>query len=140
SSRNATSQIASLVHNIQIETSDTINTMGRTISEVVEGSRLAERAGEHMHLTREATAELAAAVREIATTSSGQAEISRKLREMAIAVQHSTRQTRDKLEEQTADTHALVNSSRKLRQAISAFKLPARKRTDAPTEPVAEPG
>lgn len=140
SSRNATSQISGLVHNIQIETSDTINTMGRTISEVVEGSKLAERAGEQMHLTRETTSELAVAVQEIAEGSSQQAGISRKLRETAASVQLSTRQTRERLEEQTVETHALVSSSQTLRQAISAFQLPAREQIETSPEPVVEQG
>ena len=37
SSRQATQQIAQLVNNIQIETSDTINTVNKTISQVVRG-------------------------------------------------------------------------------------------------------
>ncbi|HEX5514820.1 MAG TPA: methyl-accepting chemotaxis protein [Gammaproteobacteria bacterium] len=135
SSRNATSQISNLVHNIQIETSDTISTMGRTISEVVEGSRLAERAGEQMQLTQETTSELASAVQEIAGGSSRQADTSMQLREMAANVQLSTRKTREKLEEQTVQTHALVTSSAQLRQSIGAFKLPERKQAAEATEP-----
>jgi methyl-accepting chemotaxis protein len=130
SSRNATSQISGLVHNIQVETSDTISTMGRTISEVVQGSRLAERAGEQMQLTRETTSELASAVQDIAAGSSRQAGTSMKLREMASNVQLSTRQTRDKLEEQTIQTHALVSSSGTLLKSIGAFKLPERRQPE----------
>ncbi|MBS1213924.1 MAG: methyl-accepting chemotaxis protein, partial [Proteobacteria bacterium] len=53
--REATSQIATLVSNIQIETADTVNAMNAAISQVVDGSRLAEQAGEQMKRTQETT-------------------------------------------------------------------------------------
>jgi len=45
SARQSTQQIATLVNNIQVETADTVNTMNSAISQVVEGSKLAEQAG-----------------------------------------------------------------------------------------------
>ena len=48
SSREATSEIATLVNNIQLETSSTVNTMNELTSQVVEGSKLAEQAGKEM--------------------------------------------------------------------------------------------
>ncbi|MEX0730331.1 MAG: methyl-accepting chemotaxis protein [Aquisalimonadaceae bacterium] len=130
SSRNATSQISGLVHNIQVETSDTISTMGRTIGEVVEGSRLAERAGEQMQRTQATTSELVAAVQEIARGSQQQSGTSLALQKKAAGVQLSTRNTREKLEEQTIQTRALVANSGHLIEAIRAFKLPEFESTD----------
>ncbi|PWG61106.1 methyl-accepting chemotaxis protein [Spiribacter halobius] len=124
SSRNATSQISGLVHNIQVETADTITTMGRTISEVVEGSRLAEQAGQEMARTRETTGELVAAVQEIAGDSRRQVEGSTSLRRRAASVQLSTRNTRERLDEQTRQTGVLANSAGSLLTAIRAFRLP----------------
>jgi methyl-accepting chemotaxis protein len=126
SSRNSTSQISALVHNIQVETSDTISTMGRTIGEVVEGSRLAERAGEQMQLTQATASELTAAVQEIASGSKEQSSTSALLREKAARVRTSTRSTREKLAEQIEQTHALVSVSGHLLDSIGAFALPER--------------
>ncbi|MCP1675231.1 methyl-accepting chemotaxis protein [Natronocella acetinitrilica] len=134
SSRNATSQISGLVHNIQVETADTITTMGRTISEVVEGSRMAERAGEQMLLTQRTTSELVEAVQEIASGSQRQSKVSLLLQQKAANVQLSTQKTRQRLEEQTIQTKALVLNSNNLLESIRTFKLPERAIEQAPVE------
>lgn len=64
--RQATQQISALVNNIQIETADTVSTMNDAISQIVEGSRLAEQAGQQMHMTQQSTAQLVASVKQIA--------------------------------------------------------------------------
>ena len=64
--RDATSQIATLVSNIQVETADTVGTMNKVITQVVEGTKLAEEAGVQMERTKDTTEELVESVREIA--------------------------------------------------------------------------
>lgn len=124
SSRNATSQISALVKNIQVETNDTIATMDRTIQQVVEGSRLAERAGEQMKETQNTTANLVQVVEQIAMASRQQAQISNELRERAQTIQHSTQETAKQLEEQTIQTNRLVDYSKQLIESVRVFKLP----------------
>ncbi|RKZ79670.1 MAG: hypothetical protein DRR19_24665 [Candidatus Parabeggiatoa sp. nov. 1] len=124
SSRNATSQISALVKNIQVETNDTIATMDKTIGQVVEGSRLAERAGEQMKDTKNTTANLVQVVEQIAMASRQQAQISNDLRERAGTIQLSTHETAKQLEEQTIQTDRLVEFSKQLIESIRVFKLP----------------
>ncbi len=124
SSRNATSQISALVKNIQVETNDTIATMDKTIGQVVEGSRLAERAGEQMKETQNTTANLVQVVEQIAMASRQQAQISNELRERAKTIQTSTQETAKQLEEQTIQTDRLVEYSKQLIESIRVFKLP----------------
>lgn len=124
SSRNATSQISALVKNIQVETNDTIATMDKTIGQVVEGSRLAERAGEQMKDTQNTTANLVQVVEQIAMASRQQAQISNELRERAGTIQLSTQETGKQLEEQTVQTDRLVDFSQQLIESIRVFKLP----------------
>lgn len=124
SSRNATSQISALVKNIQVETNDTIATMDRTIQQVVEGSRLAERAGEQMKETENTTANLVQVVEQIAMASRQQAQISNELRERVETIQMSTQETGKQLEEQTIQTNRLVEYSQQLLESIRVFKLP----------------
>ncbi len=81
-SRQATQQIAALVNNIQVETADTVNTMNDAISQIVEGSRLAEQAGQQMQQTQHNTAELVASVRQIASNSEEQAKTGQELIEL----------------------------------------------------------
>jgi methyl-accepting chemotaxis protein len=123
-SRDATSQIAALVSNIQTETADTVNAMNVAISQVVDGSRLAEQAGEQMRRTQETTADLVAAVQQIAVRSQEQAKISSGLLERARQIQESTRQTSQQLEEQTIQTNNLVEYANNLLASVRVFKLP----------------
>ncbi len=123
--REATSQIATLVSNIQIETADTVNAMNAAISQVVDGSRLAEQAGDQMKRTQETTAELGAAVQQIASRSQEQARVSGELLDRAQQIRESTRQTRQQLQEQTVHTNNLVEYARGLLNSVRVFRLPA---------------
>jgi len=123
--REATSQIATLVSNIQIETADTVNAMNAAISQVVDGSRLAEQAGDQMKRTQETTAELGAAVQQIASRSQEQARVSGELLDRAQQIQESTRQTSQQLQEQTVQTTNLVEYARNLLSSVRVFRLPA---------------
>lgn len=122
--RQATAQIATLVNNIQIETADTVSTMNATISQVVEGSKLAEQAGEQMKRTQETTAELVASVQQIAESSQAQALISSQLLERAGEIRKSTEQTTTQLREQSEQTVNLVEYAKGLMGAVRVFKLP----------------
>ncbi len=123
--REATSQIATLVSNIQIETADTVNAMNAAISQVVDGSRLAEQAGDQMKRTQETTAELVAAVQQIASRSQTQAHVSNELLGRARQIQESTRQTSQQLREQTVQTTNLVEYAKGLLDSVRVFRLPA---------------
>ncbi len=123
--REATSQIATLVSNIQIETADTVNAMNTAISQVVDGSRLAEQAGEQMQRTQETTTELVAAVQQIASRSQEQARVSNELLGRAEQIQAGTRQTSQQLLEQTVQTTNLVEYAKNLLNSVRVFRLPA---------------
>jgi twitching motility protein PilJ len=121
--RQATAQIATLVGNIQAETADTVTTMNNTISQVVEGTKLAEQAGEQMRRTQESTAELVASVQLIASSSKEQAQMSADLRTRAGEIRKSSQHTSDQLKEQSTQTTNLVEYARNLLSAIRVFKL-----------------
>jgi methyl-accepting chemotaxis protein len=125
SARQATAQIATLVNNIQVETADTVNTMNSAITQVVEGSRLAEQAGEQMQNTQASTAELVSLVQKIAATSEEQARVSSGLLDRASEIRKSTEQTSQQLEEQGQYTNNLVEYARSLLSTVRVFKLPA---------------
>jgi methyl-accepting chemotaxis protein len=122
--REATSQISTLVSNIQIETADTVNAMNTAISQVVDGSRLAEQAGEQMQRTQETTAELGTAVQQIASRSREQARVSGELVDRAQQIQESSRQTSQQLQEQTVQTTNLVEYAKNLLSSVRVFRLP----------------
>ena len=123
--REATSQIATLVSNIQTETADTVTAMNTAISQVVDGSRLAEQAGDQMKRTQETTSELVDAVQEIAARSQEQARISTQLVDRAHQIQEGTRKTSQQLQEQTIQTTNLVEYAKNLLNSVRVFRLPA---------------
>lgn len=122
--RDATSQIATLVSNIQVETADTVGTMNKVITQVVEGSKLAEEAGMQMERTKNSTEQLVDSVRQIAKSSIDQARISNELQGRANQIKESTKKTSEQLQEQSIQTTRLVEFSRGLLKAVQVFKLP----------------
>jgi len=122
--REATSQITILVNNIQAETADTVTTMNEAISQVVNGTQLAEQAGDQMQETRENTSDLVEKVQQIAESSNIQAQTTRKLRERAEVIKQSTQKTNAELEDQSAQTDRLVQYSDGLLKAVGVFTLP----------------
>lgn len=125
SSRQATAQIATLVNNIQVETADTVSTMNSAISQVVDGSRLAEQAGEQMKLTQAATADLVASVKQISVSSQEQTELSAGLLTRSNEIRKSSEKTSQELMEQAGQTENLVEYARALLGSVRVFKLPA---------------
>lgn len=123
--REATSRISSLVSNIQIETVDTVNAINAAINQVIDGSRLAEQAGEQMKRTQETTTELVNVVKQIAERSQKQARVSVDLLSHAQQIQEGSQQTTEQLREQTLYTERLVTFSSELVESVKVFKLSA---------------
>lgn len=122
--RESTNQITALVNSIQSESSESMATMNKTISQVVSGSELAERAGKRMRLTQKATEELVGSVGQIADRSKLLEATNLELREQANALQKSTEATEQELQAQTEQTNTLVKFLQNLVQSVRVFKLP----------------
>ena len=123
-SREATSKIAALVNNIQVETADTVITMNEAIGQVIKGTDLAQQAGDEMRVTRETTATLVQLVKRIAEDSNAQVLTTQRLQERALQITKSTEETFDQLQEQGLQTEQLVGLSNDLVQSVSVFTLP----------------
>jgi len=124
SSRNATSQIASLVNNIQIETNDTVATVNKTIGQVVSESELAQKAGAQMEKTQRITSQLAEMVQRIAANAQTQAQSAQLLRQQVEQIGIGAKQTLDQVTAQSEETQSLEDTAQQLMSAISVFKLP----------------
>ncbi len=120
--REATSQIATLVNNIQVETSSTVSTMNELITQVVGGSKLAEEAGEQMKNTQATTSELVGMVQKIASGASAQANISIRLRDRTQVIRETVRKTGSHLQEQSAYTDQLVENAMALVASVGVFQ------------------
>ncbi|MCG8464689.1 MAG: methyl-accepting chemotaxis protein, partial [Xanthomonadales bacterium] len=123
SSRNATAQIASLVKSIQVETNDTISTMDQAINQVVEGSKLAEGAGERMNETRASTSALVESVLQIVSSSQEQAELSKYLRDRAEVMLERSTETGREVRDQLEQTNSMAEYAQHLLASVRQFQL-----------------
>ncbi len=121
--KESTLQITTLVNNIQVETAGTVNTMNDLISQVVGGSQLAEKAGQHMHETQSTTAELVNMVQKIADSAVHQLKTSNQLKERTDNIRESVRKTGSHLQEQTVHTDELVEQAMSLVASVGVFQL-----------------
>ncbi len=124
SSRNSTSQIGTLIRNIQIETSEAVDNMNNSIALVVDGSRKAAEAGDRMRETQETTTELVSAVEKISDRSVLQAKEVEALRLQSDKIRQSTQVTANELENQQVHTLRLQRASQELMNTVQVFTLP----------------
>jgi methyl-accepting chemotaxis protein len=128
SSRQATQQIAQLVNNIQIETADTINTVNKTITQVVAGSELAAKSGQQMRETQQSTASLVELVKRITSSAQVQMKIATELRNRVHQIGASTEKTAAEILLQSEATADLSKSADRLVESVRVFKLPTTSR------------
>ncbi len=124
SAREATTEIDSLVNNIRVETKDTVTAMNTAISQVTEGTTLAEQAGEAMKQTQESTESLVKAVNQITESSRSQAQASLQLVKQSNQIVESTRKTDHHLHLQVKNANNLVRYSNMLLATVGIFRLP----------------
>ena len=122
-SRNATMQIAQLAQNIQLETSETVAALNRTVTDVVKGSQVAETSGTQMRESGEANARLVEAVQRIANESGRQLELAGRLAVRAQTLSKSSEQTGLVVQQTAEDAASLALSSERLVKVVSEFKL-----------------
>ncbi len=125
SAREATQQIASLVNAIQSDTTETLQAMNGTIAQVVDITKLADRAGTEMNDTREATEALVISVRSISLATQSQGEASQRLLARAYDLISASQNTLEEIEQQRGDTQMLTDSASALVRTVSEFRLPA---------------
>jgi len=123
--RQATGQISQLVHNIQSETSDTVFTMNRLIELVVKQSERAQDAGTQMAQTRETTSALVGLVKQIATFSQQQGELTQQLRRSVDQLNDGALSTSEAIAQQNQSTSTLLTFARRLTETVGQFKLSA---------------
>ncbi len=123
SSRESTSQIATLVRNIQQETNTTIATMDKTIEQVIDGSTRAEDAAIQMKEVLETTSQLVESVDKIALVSREQVGISEGLKHKAQSILKSTQSTGQELLSLTGLSRNMGDYAQQLVHSVNVFKL-----------------
>ncbi|MFT5083510.1 MAG: twitching motility protein PilJ [Lentisphaeria bacterium] len=124
SARTSTDQIAAMVNNMRVETSDTVTIMNTLISQVAEGSKLAEQAGREMESTEETTKALVETVKRIAAQAVQQASLATRIRDRTTIIRDFSDKTENQLSEQKAYTDKLMNCAATLLERVNVFRLP----------------
>jgi twitching motility protein PilJ len=123
-STNATKQISSLVNTIQSETNEAVIAMEESTYEVVQGSQVADKAGQALSEIESVSSRLAELIQSISLASIQQARgsdnLSKAMNEISEVTQHTaigTKQTANAISQLTS----LADS---LRDSVSTFKVP----------------
>ena len=124
-SAEATKQISDLVKNIQSDTNEAVTSMERATQGVVDGTRLADAAGQ-------ALGEIESVSEQLSNLISGMAETAQEQSEAATDVSSQMTQIRDVTNatsrdaRQTAESIGkLTNLARELSESVAGFKIPA---------------
>ena len=125
-SANATKQIAGLVNTIQSETNEAVTAMEESTREVVQGSRVADQAGQALGEIESVSNRLAELIQSISLASSQQARGSENLSNAMSEISEVTQQTADGTKQAALAISNLATLADELRDSVSTFKLPSR--------------
>lgn len=123
-SANATKQIAGLVNTIQSETNEAVMAMEESTHEVVQGSQVADQAGQALGEIESVTHRLAELIQSISLAASQQARGSENLSKAMGEISEVTQQTAAGTKQAASSISHLADFADELRNSVSTFKLP----------------
>ena len=123
-SSNATKQIEALVKTIQSDTNEAVASMEQSTSNVVQGAKLAEKAGESLEEIETVSSVIAERVSDISNAARQQTEAATSISESMNVIQEITTQTSAGTNETAAAIGNLAELANELRKSASHFKLP----------------
>jgi twitching motility protein PilJ len=123
-STDATKKIAGLVKTIQSETNEAVAAMEKGIAEVVDGSRMANQAGQALGEIADVSNRLAELIQQISDASRQQANGSEALARSMNEISQITLQTTSGTRQAVSAMSYLATLADELRASVSAFKLP----------------
>lgn len=135
-SSDATRQIESLVKVIQRDINEAVASMEQTTAEVVQGTRLAQRAGEALDDIEKVSKELAALVAEITQAARSQSDSAAEITGSMETIQRITTETSAGTKATSNFIVHLESLTKRLHDAVAGFSL-ARSGSEAPA-PVVE--
>ncbi|MBI5029108.1 MAG: HAMP domain-containing protein [Chloroflexi bacterium] len=123
-STSATRQIETLVKTIQGETNETVAAMEDSTREVVEGSKLANQAGQALSEIEGVSSRLAELIQSISLASKQQARGAETLSQSMTDISQVTQQTAAGTKQAAVSINNLAVLAEDLRSSVSTFKLP----------------
>jgi methyl-accepting chemotaxis protein len=125
-STNATKKIANLIKTIQSETNEAVTAMEEGTREVVEGSKLANQAGQALGEIENVSNRLASLIQSISQASRQQARASEGVVKSMNEISEVTQQTATGTKQAATAVSALAGLADELRGSVSTFRLPGR--------------
>jgi len=122
---NATKQISALVKTIQGDTNEAVSSMEQSTSNVVDGAKLAESAGEALIEIETVSVKLAGQIENIAQTSRTQSAVASNISGTMTIIQEITTQTSQGTNETAASIERLAALANELKTSVSGFTLPS---------------
>ncbi len=132
SARASTEEISAMVNNMRVETADTVTIMNTLISQVADGSRMAEEAGQQMEATEITTGQLVETVKRISAQAIQQADVANRVKDRTAIIRGFTDKTEKQLKQQHIFTESLQRCAETLVERVSVFNLPDN--IDVPTQ------
>jgi twitching motility protein PilJ len=123
-STNATKKIAGLVKAIQSETNEAVTAMEEGTREVVEGSKLANQAGQALSEIQNVSGRLAELIQSISQASRQQARVSESVAKSMTQISEVTQQTAAGNKQAAVSVNSLASLADELRSSVSTFRLP----------------
>ncbi len=123
-STQATQRIAGLTRTIQLETKDVVASMEDTIREVVDGSKLANEAGNALQEIETVSTDLAKLIQNISQTARRQAVGSEDIARSMTGISEITTLVAEESRHTAVSVKSLVSLTEKLRGSVATFKLP----------------
>jgi methyl-accepting chemotaxis protein len=124
-STEATRQISALVATIQSETHDTVVSMEESTREVVEGSRIADLAGQALTEINTVAERIAVIVQSITEAAARQAHRSEQISSIMDGIAGMTAQTATSTRQSAVAVSRMAELADALRESVSTFRLPA---------------
>jgi len=123
-SSNATKQIETLVKTIQADTNEAVASMETSTTEVVNGAKLAEGAGDALKEIENVSNYIADITQKMADSAKLQADGATQIRTNMGVIKEITIQTREGTNQSAASIDTLAEMSDELSRSVAGFRLP----------------
>ncbi|NOX42931.1 MAG: chemotaxis protein [Gammaproteobacteria bacterium] len=123
-STDATKQIEGLVRTIQSDTKEAVASMEQSTSGVVQGAKLAQRAGEALEEIETVSTSLAEIIQNITDAAQQQSTAATSISETMNVIQEVTTQTSAGTSETATSIGNLAELANELRKSVAGFALP----------------
>ena len=124
-SAEATKQISELVKNIQSDTNEAVTSMEQATQGVVDGTRLADAAGQALGEIESVSQQLSDLITGMAETAQRQSETASKVSGRMDSIRSVTTETSREAQTTADSIGKLSDLARDLRSSVAGFKLPA---------------